>query len=224
MLEKLKSRARKAMAALLRAAGWIRRACRGRLGFYGALALLLALLALASQGYRNRLTRAEDDVIDAPKAVAAIRQSEAEPEDAPEKAAWAWPLEGEIVGKYSPDEPVWSQTLSQWQNHPALDIAGAPGEAVYACADGTVADAWNDRLWGNVIVINHEEGYVSTYAGLNTLKLVEVGASVAAGEVISAVGLPTGCESSQPAHLHFELTQNGQSVDFAELIDGENAP
>ena len=41
----------------------------------------------------------------------------------------------EILAEYAPDAPVWSETLGQWQTHPALDIAGSPGEAVYACRD-----------------------------------------------------------------------------------------
>ena len=187
---------------------------------YAALALLLLLLALGSSAYRSRGKRAESAGEEAPAAVAAILQPEAEPEEAvPERAPWLWPLAGEIIGEYSPEEPVWSETLSQWQTHPALDIAGTVGEAVYACRDGRVADSYSDRLWGNVIVLEHEDGWQSTYAGVNTLKLVGVGDKVAAGEVISAVGPPVGCEADMAAHLHFEVTANGISVDFRTLVD-----
>ena len=58
------------------------------------------------------------------------------------------------MAEYAPDAPVWSETLGQWQTHPALDIAGSPGEAVYACREGVVSEAWSDRLWGNVVVID----------------------------------------------------------------------
>ena len=187
---------------------------------YAALALLLLLLARGSSAYRSRGKRAESAGEEAPAAVAAILQPEAEPEEAvPERAPWLWPLAGEILGEYSPEEPVWSETLSQWQTHPALDIAGTVGEAVYACRDGRVADSYSDRLWGNVIVLEHEDGWQSTYAGVNTLKLVGVGDKVAAGEVISAVGPPVGCEADMAAHLHFEVTANGISVDFRTLVD-----
>ena len=187
---------------------------------YAALALLLLLLALGSSAYRSRGKRAESIGEEAPAAVAAILQPEAEPEEAvPEQAPWLWPLAGEIIGEYSPEEPVWSETLSQWQTHPALDIAGAVGEAVYACRDGRVADSYSDRLWGNVIVLEHEDGWQSTYAGVNTLKLVSPGDRVAAGEVISAVGQPVGCEADMAAHLHFEVTADGNSVDFRTLVD-----
>ena len=185
-----------------------------RIGGYAALALLLCLLGAASYAYRNRSASQPQ-----PKAALAVRTPSptATPEPTPEPVRWAWPLAGEVVGEYAPDAPVWSGTLMQWQTHPALDIAGSPGEAVYACREGTVADAYSDRLWGNVIVIDHGDGWRSTCRGLNTLKLVEIGQSVAAGDVISAVGPSVPCEAELGPHIHFELTRDGQPVDFAAL-------
>ena len=183
---------------------------------YGAVALLLVILGCASYAYRQRLAAPDDTVL--PKAAVAMRVPESLPAPAPEPVKWVWPLEGEIVGAYSPDAPVWSGTLGQWQTHPALDISGSPGEAVYACRDGEVVDAWNDRLWGNVIVIAHDDAYQSTYAGLNTLKLVNPGDMVKAGDVISAVGDSASCEAELSYHLHFELTQDGTPDDFTALI------
>lgn len=185
-------------------------------GCYGALALLLVMLGVASYAYRERGSRAREAQ---PRAVAAVQTPRPTPEPTPEPILWVWPLVGEVVGEYAPDEPVWSATLSQWQTHPALDIAGSPGEAVYACREGTVLDAWNDRLWGNVIVLSHPEGYQSTYAGVNTLKLVSPGDTVEAGQVISAVG-QSALEADLSWHLHFELTRDGEPVDFAALVDG----
>ena len=72
-----------------------------------------------------------------------------------------------------------------------------------------MADAWSDRLWGNVIVLEHEDGYSSVYAGLNTLKLVSVGDALTTGQIISAVGQSAACEADLPWHLHFELKQDG---------------
>ncbi len=192
----------------------------GRVGYYAALALLLAILGAASYAYRNQ---AGSQAAPEPAAQTAL-SARAEvlmptPEPTVEPVVWRWPLEGEVIGAYSPEEPVFSQTLGQWQTHPALDIAGSPGEAVYACRDGVVADAWNDRLWGNVIVIDHGEGWQSVYRGLNTLNLVAIGDDVHGGDVISAVALSVPCEAELPAHIHFELTQDGREVDFAKLME-----
>ena len=139
------------------------------------------------------------------------------PAPTPEPVRWVWPLEGEVVAGYSPEAPVWSETLGQWQTHPGQDIAGSPGEAVYACRDGVVTEVWNDRLWGNVIVIGHDDGYRSTYAGLNTLELVKEGDAVQAGQVIGSVGQSAACEAELGWHLHFELTKDGRPADFTTL-------
>lgn len=195
-----------------------------RIAWYGALALLLVLLGIGSYAYRNRDTGVEGAV---PQAVMAqgtpdplsalVVWPEATPAPTEAPTRFVWPVEGEIVGAYAGDSLVWCDDLGQWQTHPAIDIAAAAGEAVAACADGVVADAWSDGVWGNVIEIEHADGYVSTYANLSTLKLVEVGQAVKAGETISAVGDSAACEASLPWHLHFGLEKSGNSVNFEEI-------
>ena len=185
---------------------------------YAGLALLLAVLGMGSYAWRTRGRSGDAVTPTPPRAVAAMLGPTLEPTATPEPEYWAWPLEGECLADYSPDAPVWSETLGQWQTHPGLDIAGSPGEAVYACRDGVVSEAWNDRLWGNVVVIGHEEGYESTYAGLNTLELVDEGDAVKAGQVIGSVGQSAACEAERGWHLHFELTKDGEPVDFRALM------
>ena len=182
------------------------------------LALLLTVLGLASHAWRTRENAGDAPSPTTPRAAAAMLGPTLEPAPTPEPVTWSWPLEGECLADYSPDAPVWSETLGQWQTHPGLDIAGSPGEAVYACRDGVVSEAWNDRLWGNVVVIGHEEGYESTYAGLNTLEMVGEGDAVKAGQVIGSVGCSAACEAERGWHLHFELTKDGEPVDFRTLI------
>lgn len=191
-----------------------------RAGYYAALACLLALLGSASNAYRTRSEAIQEPKPSPqPRAVSAVQSIDGllAPKITPEPVRWMWPLDGEVVGGYSPDSPVWSKTLLQWQTHPGIDIAGEPGEAVYACGDGVVADAWQDILWGNVIVLEHEDGSRSTYAGLNTLSLVSAGDAVSAGDVISAVGETASCEADLGWHLHFEFERDGKPVDFRAL-------
>ena len=205
--------------------GWrLTQPAMSRIGWYGALVLLLLLLGSASYAYRARRHTNTATPTEPPGAAISVQAPifTPRPEPTAEPVRWQWPLEGEIVGDYSPSEPVWAETLGQWQTHPALDIAGSPGEAVYACREGTVRDAWTDRLWGNVIVLDHGDGYISTCAGLNTLKMVAVGQAVEAGQVIGSVGQSAACEAELGWHLHFELTRNGEPVDFEELAkEGE---
>ncbi len=205
----------------------LRRVGAARLGWYVALAALLVLLGSASYTYRKRAA-APVEPDSAPRAVMAVHTPdpvtawvtmvEPTPEPTPEPLRFVWPVEGDVVGEYAENRMVWSEDLSQWQTHPALDIAAAPGEAVAACADGVVTDVWEDDLWGRVIQISHPEDYISTYAGLSTLKLVNIGDNVTAGQVISAVGDTAACEASLPAHLHFEVKKSGVSVNFDDIM------
>jgi len=216
MLEGIKSSIKGAWRALRGAC--VSRKALGRVGYYAALAALLAILGLASYAYRARIGRATGGAPQPPEVLSVQAQAvPATPEPTPEPERWLWPLEGEIIQPYSPVTPVWSRTMEQWQTHAALDIVGSPGEAVYACRDGEVADAWSDRLWGNVITIDHGDGYQSTYAGLNTLNMVSVGERVRAGQVIGSVGQSAACEADAGWHLHFELTLDGAPEDFAAL-------
>ncbi|MDO4867362.1 MAG: M23 family metallopeptidase [Clostridia bacterium] len=221
LFKQLAEKARKLRINVRSAAKSADRWCKahsGSIGYYAAVAALLALLGTASHAYRLAPEERADSGGEAPMAAVALQQAEMTPEPTQEPARWVWPLEGEILGEYAEREPVWSATLMQWQTHAALDIAGSPGEAVMACADGTVKDAWSDRLWGNTIVVEHAEGWQSVYAGLNTLKLVTPGDEVSAGQVISSVGNSSACESEMPWHLHFEVTREGEPVDFRTIV------
>ncbi len=220
--------ARAATAFSRRVRGYLAdRAGLVRLARGAALLALVVALGTASVTARRRLVREGRAQETGAAAVAgAVRPAEAPaaPSPEPEEPRWMWPVEGEILGAYAPEELAWSQTLGQWQTHPALDIAAAPGEAVYACADGTVLDAYSDRLWGNVIVIDHGDGWRSTYANLNTLNLVRPGEAVVKGDVISAVGRSAACESDMDWHLHFMLERDGAPADFAALTEPGATP
>ncbi|MFH2101877.1 MAG: peptidoglycan DD-metalloendopeptidase family protein [Chloroflexota bacterium] len=99
---------------------------------------------------------------------------------------------------YSPDS-----------NHPAIDIAGNTGDSVFAVDAGVIVYAgWNDYGYGNLIMIDHGNGWQSLYAHLNTINIV-CSQSVGQGEFIGTIG-STG--NSTGSHLHFELmhTQYGK--------------
>jgi murein DD-endopeptidase MepM/ murein hydrolase activator NlpD len=93
-------------------------------------------------------------------------------------------------------------------NHPAIDIAGRLGNAIYTTDAGVIVYAgWRDD-YGNLIMVDHGNGWQSLYAHLSQTN-VACGQSVGQGELIGLMG-STG-NSSGP-HLHFELmnTQYGK--------------
>lgn len=87
-------------------------------------------------------------------------------------------------------------------NHNGIDIAGSLGQSIFAADSGVVVYAgWNDWGYGNVVVIDHGNGWQTLYAHMSAYS-VSCGASVTQGQVIGAIG-STG-NSSGP-HLHFEM-------------------
>ncbi len=94
-------------------------------------------------------------------------------------------------------------------NHFGIDIDGDTGNAVYAVDNGVVVYAgWNNWGYGNVIVINHGNGWQTLYAHLSAIN-VSCGQSVYQGNLIGAIG-STG--NSSGSHLHFEMMYNGTKV------------
>jgi murein DD-endopeptidase MepM/ murein hydrolase activator NlpD len=86
--------------------------------------------------------------------------------------------------------------------HFGVDFAGALGNAVFATDAGTVVySGWNDWGYGNLIIIDHGNGWQSLYGHLSQIN-VSCGQAVGQGEVIGLMG-STG-HSTGP-HLHFEL-------------------
>ncbi len=117
---------------------------------------------------------------------------------------------GGAVGSGSFVWPADAHTLSGndfWSGHLGIDIAAGEGAPVYAADNGVVTmaqDGYNYG-YGNVIQIDHGNGYSTVYAHLSNIG-VGMCASVSAGQWIGAAG-NTG--NSQGAHLHFEVRLNG---------------
>ncbi|MFQ4149789.1 M23 family metallopeptidase [Arthrobacter sp. LAPM80] len=99
--------------------------------------------------------------------------------------------------------------------HTGIDFGAACGTAVFAAGAGTVTEAgWSQYGGGNRIVVDHGGGIQSTYNHLNSIA-VSVGQTVGAGAQIAGVGTTgnsTGC------HLHYEVMENGQTVNPAPYL------
>lgn len=119
---------------------------------------------------------------------------------------WGWPTnQGYTISSpygYRVDPINGSRSL-----HTGLDIAGTGlGSPVYASDNGTVIKSeFNNSGYGNYIIINHNNGYYTSYAHMNQ-RIAAVGDTVAKGQVIGYVG-KTG-RATGP-HLHFEAWKGG---------------
>ncbi len=98
--------------------------------------------------------------------------------------------------------------------HKGMDFAGKEGSGIVAVANGVVTWAGDRYGYGNLIEINHGNGYTTRY-GHNAKLLVEVGDSVEKGQVISLMG-STG-RSTGP-HVHFEVLKNDRQINPAKFV------
>ncbi len=92
------------------------------------------------------------------------------------------------------------------EGHPGVDFSTPPGVPVYAADDGLVIFAgWSELGYGNVIVIDHGNGYKTLYAHLSQISQY-CGAKVKSGQLI---GLSGSTGNSSGPHLHFEVRVPG---------------
>lgn len=103
----------------------------------------------------------------------------------------------------------------QQANHPGMDYSGAYKSNILAAADGVVVWAGKRSSYGNMVEIDHGNGFMTRYAHAESIN-VELGQKVSAGEIIAIMG-KTGRATSE--HLHFEILKNGHKVNPLPFVN-----
>ena len=98
--------------------------------------------------------------------------------------------------------------------HRGLDIAARTGTPIKAADGGKVIFAGRKGAYGNLVEIDHGNGYVTRYGHCSTIN-VKVGERVYKGQVVAKVG-NTG--RSTGSHLHFEVLKNGRNQNPAGYV------
>ena len=127
------------------------------------------------------------------------------------------PLRGEVLTAFSMEELVYNPALGDWRTHDGVDIAAPVGTAVLAACAGTVLSVEEDPLLGTTVVLDHGDGYQTTYANLADKPDAAAGDKVNAGEAIGAVGTTAAAEDAAP-HLHFAVSREGKAVNPQEFL------
>ena len=109
--------------------------------------------------------------------------------------------------------------IGMYYRHSGVDFAADAGAEVYAMADGVVKSVSLSEQLGNLITITHDDGLETTYRFVEPVETLDVGDTVAAGEVIAHVAEAYGTESHDGTHLHFEVTLDGEQEDPANYLD-----
>ena len=111
---------------------------------------------------------------------------------------WIWPTKGKPLNTF----------LASDLDRRGIDIAGKLGQPVRAVADGRVVYSGNGLAgYGNLIIIEHSDTFLSAYAYCQE-RLVQEGSAVKAGKVVAKMG-----SRDNTAKLHFEIRRNGKPVD-----------
>ncbi|PMR73197.1 peptidoglycan DD-metalloendopeptidase family protein [Billgrantia endophytica] len=116
-----------------------------------------------------------------------------------DEVAWQWPVDGELVGRFGEGGSITA----------GIDIAGQKGQPVKAAGPGIVVYAGSGvRGYGNLILLKHNDQYLSAYAHNDSLRVTENDV-VEAGEVIATMG----DSDAETVRLHFEVRKDGQPQD-----------
>jgi lipoprotein NlpD len=126
----------------------------------------------------------------------------AAPRDADDDVAWAWPSTATVAAPF--DEG----------RNKGLVFTGKAGDPVLAAADGRVVYAGSGlRGFGNLVIVKHNNSYLTAYAHNQTL-LVKEDQSVRRGQRIAEMG----SSDAERVQLHFEIRRLGKPIDPARLL------
>lgn len=116
--------------------------------------------------------------------------------------SWSWPTKGKVISGFNDG------------GNKGIDIAGSKGQPIMAVAPGKVIYSGSDlRGYGKLVIVKHDNTYLSVYAH-NSNILVKEGQQVSAGQKIAEMG----DSDSNTVKLHFEIRQQGKSVDPAKFL------
>jgi lipoprotein NlpD len=116
--------------------------------------------------------------------------------------SWIWPTKGKVIAGFNDG------------GNKGIDIAGSKGQPILAAAPGKVIYSGSDlRGYGKLVIVKHNNTYLSVYAN-NSNILVKEGQQVSAGQKIAEMG----DTDSNTVKLHFEIRQQGKSVDPAKFL------
>jgi lipoprotein NlpD len=124
------------------------------------------------------------------------------PREPDEDIHWGWPAAGPVVA-----------TFDEARNK-GVAITGKQGDPVVAAADGRVVYAGSGlRGYGNLVIVKHNNTYLTAYAHNQTL-LVKEDQVVRRGQKIAEMG----ASDAERVQLHFEIRKQGKPVDPARLL------
>ena len=126
--------------------------------------------------------------------------------------SFVWPVRGQVISNFG--------TNGNGERNDGINIAASLGTPIRASASGTISYAGNElRSYGNLVLIKHDEGYVTAYAHADRI-IVNRGDWVAKGQIIAYAGNTGDVTVPQ---LHFEIRHGVQPLNPRALLTASNA-
>ena len=126
-------------------------------------------------------------------------------------------LKNPVQAKNNSDFETSFITSNFSEKHMGIDINGSTGTKIYAPLKGKVIYEGFDKKLGNMIIICHENGYLTKYMH-NKKNFVKYSDDIEAGNLIAEMGNSGSSVKNEGIHLHFELWENGVPIDPSMFI------
>lgn len=171
---------------------------------YDTQAEAVARMAAEAQNLQqlvDRIDAEEQRIARAAKAKPQTQKASLKPPKLP-GGRWVTPLQGNITTRFGENDDIGATSEG-------IRIAGRDNGLVSAPAGGVIRFAGPFRNYGNMVIIEHDQGFHSLMSGLSRMD-VSVGRKISAGE---PVGTLSGSGSGRDPALYYELRQNGKPVD-----------
>lgn len=131
---------------------------------------------------------------------------------------FAKPIDGEVQKIYSKDKVIYSKTLELWKTHEGIDIKANENAIVKSIEKGTIEKIYDDSFYGKTIVIDHGQGYKSSYSNLSEDIFVKEKQVIAKLTKIGKIGKTAIGEIKDDSHLHFALMKNNVIIDPSSIF------
>ena len=136
---------------------------------------------------------------------------------ATEASSFILPHDGEIIRNYSPDIPLYCETMNDWRTHNGIDIAVGEGEEVLSVGKGTVSKVLANAVYGYTIEVDYGT-FTARYCGMKQGECVGIGQMLEKGDSVGMVDV-VPCEANSPKHLHFEVMVEGMYEDPMKILE-----
>lgn len=128
-----------------------------------------------------------------------------------EKQSFILPCEGEIIREYSPEIPIYCETMQDWRTHSGVDFLVKEDEDVLSVGKGRVSKVMASSVYGYIVEVDYGQ-FTARYCGMKQGSCVGINQLLNKGDSVGKVGeIP--CETMAEKHLHFEIIKNGDYAD-----------